>query len=148
METIEIIKLNNDAEIPKNFTEGSSGFDIRICIKNNLLIKPNKYKLVNTGISIYIKKKNITGLILPRSGLAYKKGLILKNTIGIIDSDYQGEILIPILNISKKKRILKNKDRIAQILFVPIILVKFKETKNFSKKTKRFKYGLGHSGIN
>ncbi len=143
---IEIIRINPKSKIPKKITNGSSGLDIRACIDNNITIESYSTKLINTGISIYIKNKNITALIIPRSGLGHKKGIILGNSIGLIDSDYQGEILISLFNRSNKKFIVKNFQRIAQIIFIPLINIKFNEVKIFKNKTKRFIHGFGHTG--
>ncbi len=146
MEKIKIFKIHKDSWIPKYMTSGSSGLDIKAYLKKKIILKPLETKLIKTGIKIYIKKKNITGLIIPRSGLGHKNGIILSNNIGVIDSDYQGEIIIPLLNRSNKEFKIKNKDRIAQIIFIPILKIKFTIVKKFKKKTKRNKYGFGHTG--
>ncbi len=147
MKKIKIFKIHKNSWIPKYMTNGASGLDIKAYLKKNIILKPLETKLIKTGIKIYIKKKNITGLIVPRSGLGHKNGIILSNSIGIIDSDYQGEIIIPLLNRSKKPFKIKNKDRIAQIIFIPIWKVKFSIVNKFKNKTKRNKLGFGHTGI-
>ncbi len=147
MKKIEIIKIKSKYYIPKYMTKGSSGLDIRACIKKDIIIKQNEIKLIPSGIYLYIKKKNITGIIVSRSGLAYKHGIILFNGIGIIDSDYQGEIMINLTNKKKTPFKIKNGYRIAQILFISILKIKFKIVNNFSKITKRSTQGFGHSGI-
>ncbi len=147
MKKIKILKIYKDVITPKYMTKGSCGLDIRAYLKKNVTLYPFKSKLITTGIRIYIKKKNITAIIVPRSGLSYKKKIILGNTIGIIDSDYQGELKILLYNQSKKKFIIKNKDRIAQIIFIPILKINFDIVKNFKHKTKRHISGFGYTGI-
>ncbi len=147
MKKIKILKIYKDAIIPKYLTKGSCGLDIRAYLKKKIILYPYKNKLITTGIKIYIEKKNITGLIFPRSGLSYKKKIILGNTIGIIDSDYQGELKIILYNQSNKPFKIKNKDRIAQIIFIPILKINFNIVKNFNNKTKRNTSGFGHTGI-
>ncbi len=147
MKKIKIFKIYKNSSIPKYITKGSSGLDIKAYLKKDIILKPLETKLIKTGIKIYIEKKNITGIIVPRSGLGHKKGIILSNNIGIIDSDYQGEIIIPLLNRSKKSFKIKNKYRIAQIIFIPILKIKFSIINKFKNKTKRNKLGFGHTGI-
>lgn len=147
MKKIKIFKIYKDSWIPKYITKGSSGLDIKAYLKKDIILKPLETKLITTGIKIYIKEKNITGIIVPRSGLGHKKGIILSNNIGIIDSDYQGEIIIPLWNRSKKSFKIKNKYRIAQIIFMPIFKIKFSVVNKFKNKTKRNKLGFGHTGI-
>ncbi len=148
IKNIDLIKINKNASIPQYQTKGSLGMDLRACIKKKIYIKPNKNKLINTGIAIYIKNIHIAGLILPRSGLSHKKNIVLSNSVGLIDSDYQGEIMISLWNKNNNKNIvIHNKDRIAQIIFIPIFHIKFNIVNNFNHKTKRFKYGFGHTGI-
>lgn len=149
MNNIEIQII--DLSIKKNFllptyaTSGSSGLDLRACIERKIKLKPEKTVLVPTGIAIYIKNPNITALILPRSGLGHKKGIVLGNLVGLIDSDYQGQLMISLWNRSKKKFYINPDDRIAQIIFIPVIKPIFSLVKNFDK-TVRAENGFGHSG--
>ncbi|QCI24591.1 dUTP diphosphatase [Buchnera aphidicola (Muscaphis stroyani)] len=141
-----------DPYIKKNFllpiyeTLGSSGLDLRACIEKKIKLVSKETILVPTGVAIYIEKPNITALILPRSGLGHYKGIILGNTVGVIDSDYQGQLMVSLWNRSKKDFFINPYDRIAQIIFVPIIKAKFKIVKDFNK-TSRFDKGFGHSGV-
>ncbi|CAL4043599.1 Deoxyuridine 5'-triphosphate nucleotidohydrolase [Buchnera aphidicola (Phyllaphis fagi)] len=128
-------------------TCGSSGLDLRACIKsNNMVIHTNQILLIPTGISIFIKDPLITAIILPRSGLGHHHGIILGNTIGLIDSDYQGELMISIWNRSKKKFYIYPGNRVAQMIFVPIIKPIFNIVPDF-QKTHRNISGFGSSGI-
>ncbi|UDG80415.1 Deoxyuridine 5'-triphosphate nucleotidohydrolase [Candidatus Annandia pinicola] len=139
-------KIGSIFPIPNYITKGSSGIDLIACIDKKKKIKPNKVKLVSTGLAIYIKDPNIFAIITPRSGLGHNNGIILGNTIGIIDSDYQGEIMISVLNRSNNIFEIKPGYRIAQIIFLPLIKVKFNLVKKF-KLSKRGNKGIGHSGL-
>ncbi|QCI22383.1 dUTP diphosphatase [Buchnera aphidicola (Lipaphis pseudobrassicae)] len=145
---IQIIDLTaqKNISLPKYATLGSSGLDLRACLEKKIKLKPQKTILIPTGIAIYIKNPNITGIILPRSGLGHKKGIVLGNLVGIIDSDYQGELMISIWNRSKKVFYINPNDRVAQIIFIPIIKPIFSLVKSFDK-TIRSDGGFGHSGI-
>ncbi|WAI18663.1 MAG: dUTP diphosphatase [Buchnera aphidicola (Acyrthosiphon caraganae)] len=150
MNNIEIKIL--DSRIKKKFslpsyaTLGSSGLDLRACLERKIKLKSQQTILVPTGIAIYIANPNITALILPRSGLGHKKGIVLGNLVGLIDSDYQGQLMISLWNRSKKDFDINPDDRVAQIIFVPIIKPSFSLVKEF-KKTLRSNKGFGHSGI-
>jgi len=139
-------KIGTKFSFPKYATDGSSGLDLVACINKNIDLIPMKSVLVSTGISIYISNSSITGIILPRSGLGHKKGIVLGNTIGLIDSDYQGALMISVLNRTNKKISIFPGMRIAQIIFIPILKPMFKIVKMFEKKTHRHKNGFGHTG--
>ncbi|QIE02231.1 dUTP diphosphatase [Buchnera aphidicola] len=149
MNKIEIKILSN--HIKKNFlpnysTIGSSGLDLRACLKEKIKLKSQNTILIPTGIAIYIANPNITALILPRSGLGHKKGIVLGNLVGLIDSDYQGELMISIWNRSQKNFYIYPDARVAQIVFVPIIRPHFSLVKDFHL-TERAQKGFGHSGL-
>ena len=139
------IKKSDDF-FPEYATPGSSGLDLKACISKKIILPAKEVVLVPTGISIYIENPYITALILPRSRLGHKDGIVLGNLVGLIDSDYQGELMISLWNRSVKDFFIYPNNRIAQIVFVPIIRPKFSIVKKF-KKTARFKSGFGHSGI-
>ncbi|MDE5285906.1 MAG: dUTP diphosphatase, partial [Buchnera aphidicola] len=105
--------------------EGSSGLDLIACVKNKTKLPAKKTILVSTGIAIFIDNPYITALILPRSGLGHKKGIVLGNLVGLVDSDYQGELMISLWNRSKKDFYFYPGERIAQIVFVPILRPQF-----------------------
>ncbi len=132
--------------LPKYATTGSSGLDLRACLEKKIKLKSQKVILVPTGIAIYIDNPNITALILPRSGLGHKNGIVLGNLVGLIDSDYQGELMISLWNRSDKDFYVNPNDRVAQIIFVPIIKPLFNLVENFDK-TERSHNGFGHSGV-
>jgi dUTP pyrophosphatase len=140
------IKKNKDLLLPRYATFGASGLDLRASIDKKIILSSKKVILIPTGIAIYIDNPYITALVLPRSGLGHKNGIILGNTIGLIDSDYQGELMISLWNRSEKSFLINPYDRIAQIVFVPIIRPNFLVVENF-KETMRFEKGFGHSGV-
>jgi dUTP pyrophosphatase len=150
MNKIEIKILNSHVNesllIPKYATIGSSGLDLRACLQQKTRLKSQKTILVPTGIAIYIADPNMTALILPRSGLGHKKGIVLGNLVGVIDSDYQGELMVSLWNRSEEDFYINPYDRIAQIIFIPIIKPHFSLVKEFNK-TERAKKGFGHSGL-
>ncbi len=127
-------------------TEGAAAIDLRACIKEDLCIQPGETVLVGSGIAVNIKDPNIVGIIVPRSGLGIKKGIILANTIGIIDSDYQGEIKIGLFNRSQTQYTVKPAERICQMLFMPVISATLKLVREFSNATDRGRGGFGHTG--
>jgi dUTP pyrophosphatase len=127
-------------------TAGAAAIDLRACIKEEISIQPGETVLVGSGIAVNIKDPNIVGLIVPRSGLGIKKGIILGNTIGVIDSDYQGEIKIGLFNRSQKKYTVKPAERICQMLFMPVLRATLKLVREFSNATYRGNGGFGHTG--
>ncbi|CAL4324134.1 Deoxyuridine 5'-triphosphate nucleotidohydrolase [Buchnera aphidicola (Pterocallis alni)] len=130
----------------KYATSGSCGLDLRAMLFSNTIIVSNTVSLIPTGIAIFIRNPLITAMILPRSGLGHKNGIILGNTIGLIDSDYQGELLLSIWNRSNNNFVIRPGDRIAQLVFVPIIKPIFNIVSEF-QDTKRNVEGFGHTGL-
>ncbi|ACL30346.1 dUTP diphosphatase [Buchnera aphidicola str. APS (Acyrthosiphon pisum)] len=139
-------RMKNNFSLPSYATLGSSGLDLRACLDETVKLKAHKTILIPTGIAIYIANPNITALILPRSGLGHKKGIVLGNLVGLIDSDYQGQLMISLWNRSDQDFYVNPHDRVAQIIFVPIIRPCFLLVKNFNE-TSRSKKGFGHSGV-
>ncbi|MXP51395.1 dUTP diphosphatase [Pantoea sp. SoEX] len=138
-------RLGKIFHLPNYITPGSAGLDLCACIDNILEIKPNYTHLLPSGLSIYIADPEIAALILPRSGIGHKNGIVLGNLVGLIDSDYQGQLMISIWNRGEKSFFIKPGDRIAQLVFVPIIKVEFNIVENFHFSL-RGKNGFGHSG--
>ena len=127
-------------------TAGAAAIDLRACLKEELGIQPGETVLVGSGIAVNIQDPNIVGIIVPRSGLGIKKGIILANTIGVIDSDYQGEIKIGLFNRSQNQYTVKPAERICQMLFMPVINATLKLVQEFSNATYRGDGGFGHTG--
>jgi dUTP pyrophosphatase len=143
---LKIINQKMGDILPKYATTGSAGLDLKACIDNDITILPNETILIPTGIAIYIKNNNYCGMILPRSGLGHKHGIVLGNLVGLIDSDYQGEIFISLWNRSQDSFTIKPLDRLAQLVIVPILQIKFEMVDEFNQ-SNRGDNGFGSTGI-
>ena len=140
-----IKKLNNNSfNLPKYQTEGSVGMDLSAFIENDILIKPNERELIPTGIAVSLPQ-NIEGQVRPRSGLSLKYGITVLNSPGTIDSDYRGEIKVILINHGNEDFLIKNNDRIAQLVFNEVVKVSFKEVKDLDQ-TSRDQKGFGSTG--
>ena len=131
--------------IPTYASEGSAGLDLRACIDDPVVINPGKTELIPTGISIFIKDTGYAGLILPRSGLGHKHGIVLGNLVGLIDSDYQGELFISTWNRGTTSFTINSLDRIAQLVIVPVSQATFNLVSDYSK-SDRGDGGFGSTG--
>ncbi|CAL4325574.1 Deoxyuridine 5'-triphosphate nucleotidohydrolase [Buchnera aphidicola (Eriosoma grossulariae)] len=141
-------RIGKDFPYPQYTTNGSSGLDLRACIHQDKIFIPNETNLLPTGIAIHILDPSITAMILPRSGLGHKHGIVLGNLVGLIDSDYQGELFVSIWNRSQNAFTIMPGDRIAQIVFLPVIHVEFNLVKKFDDHTSlRKTHGFGSSGL-
>lgn len=138
-------RINNEFGLPHYATDGSAGLDLRACINEPLTIAPNETKLISSGIAIYIGDPNFAAMILPRSGLGHKHGIVLGNLTGLIDSDYQGEILISVWNRSQTSFVINPGDRIAQLIFVPVCKPQLEIVSEFVQSA-RGEGGFGHTG--
>ena len=130
---------------PTYASEGSAGLDLRACINDPVVINPGKTELIPTGISIFIKDPGYAGLILPRSGLGHKHGIVLGNLVGLIDSDYQGELFISTWNRGTSSFTINSLDRIAQLLIVPVSQATFNLVSDYAK-SDRGDGGFGSTG--
>ena len=131
--------------IPTYASEGSAGLDLRACINDPVVINPGKTELIPTGISIFIKDPGYAGLILPRSGLGHKHGIVLGNLVGLIDSDYQGELFISAWNRGTLSFTINSLDRIAQLVIVPVSQATFNIVSDYTK-SDRGDGGFGSTG--
>ena len=138
-------KIGKSIPLPQIATEGSAGMDMRACIDTELSVFPGDTVLVPTGIAMHIADNNLAAVLLPRSGLGHKHGLVLGNLTGLIDSDYQGQIFISCWNRGEKAYKINPGDRIAQMVFIPVEQVKFEVVDDF-KESDRGEGGFGHSG--
>jgi dUTP pyrophosphatase len=138
--------MGDTIPLPSYATDGSAAIDLRACLKEQIDIQPGQSELIGSGIAINIKDPNIVGIIVPRSGLGIKKGIALANTIGVIDSDYQGEIKIGLFNQSQSQYTVKPGERICQMLFMPVINATLKLVQDFNNTTYRGRGGFGHTG--
>jgi len=141
------IKIVNDIikKLPTYASDGSAGLDLHAAVSSTIDLRPQETVLISTGIAIYIKDKNYAATILPRSGLGHKKGIVLGNLIGLIDSDYQGELMISCWNRSNSSYQIQPLERIAQMIFLKIEHPKFELVDNFIS-TERGEKGFGSSG--
>lgn len=141
-------KITQDAafSLPTRATDGSAGIDLRACIDEPLLIKAGSTHLIKTGLAIYISDPNYAGMILPRSGLGHKHGIVLGNLVGLIDADYQGELMVSIWNRSDEDFVLNPAERMAQYIVVPVARPEFEIVNEFSNESARGTGGFGHSG--
>lgn len=146
---IEIKKLDERAEIPTYGTKDSAGLDLAACITENLEIGPLKTAMIGTGLSINMQTipENCVAMIFPRSGKGAKEGKVLGNTVGIIDQDYHGELKICLMNRNPERYVLVQPgEKIAQLVFLPIIRANFVEVEEFSHTTERGEGGFGSTG--
>ena len=142
---IEIKKLNENAVIPEYATSGSAAVDLRANITKPVILDLGETFLAPTGLAINIADGEVAAIILPRSGLGHNYGIKLGNSVGLIDSDYQKELMVSIKNTGTGIYKINPQDRIAQMLFVPVIIADFVEVDEFSSKTNRG--GFGSTGV-
>lgn len=139
-------RLGNDISLPQYATDGSAGLDLRACIDRELLLEPGASELIPTGIALNIEDPGLAAVILPRSGLGHKHGIVLGNLVGLIDSDYQGEVFISCWNRGRDTFTVQPGDRVAQLVFVPVVRVAFDIVDDFTA-SQRGAGGFGHTGI-
>ena len=145
--SIDYKVLNSLVEdhLPTYASKGSAGLDLRACIEHVQTLNPGETFLIPTGISIYIKDPNYAAVILPRSGLGHKHGIVLGNLVGLIDSDYQGELLVSCWNRSENAFLINPLERIAQLVILPVMQAKFNKVEQFLE-TERGEGGFGSTG--
>ncbi|AMN49054.1 dUTP diphosphatase [Psychrobacter sp. P2G3] len=140
------IGTHPDFPMPTRATDGSAGIDLRACLDEPLIIKAGATHLVGTGLAVYIQDPNYAGMILPRSGLGHKHGIVLGNLVGLIDADYQGELMVSVWNRSTEDFVLNPAERMAQYIVVPVARPEFEVVSDFSDESLRGAGGFGHSG--
>lgn len=140
-------RLGQEWPMPTYATSGSAGLDLRACVEEAIQIEPGQTVLVKTGMAIYIEDTNFAGLVLPRSGLGHKHGIVLGNLVGLIDSDYQGELMVSVWNRGQTSFTLEPGERLAQYVFVPVVQAQFDIVNEF-EATERGAGGFGHTGKN
>lgn len=138
-------RIGDDIPLPEYATEGSAGMDLRAALQQNTTIEPGDTLLIPTGLSIYVEDPGMAAVILPRSGLGHKHGIVLGNLVGLIDSDYQGQLFVSCWNRGKDSFTIEVGDRIAQLVIVPVIQADFEVVDDFIS-TDRGIGGFGHSG--
>jgi len=138
-------RIGQEIPLPEHATQGSAGFDLRACVDSTLSMAPGAVELIPTGIALYIEDPGLAGLLLPRSGLGHKHGIVLGNLVGLIDSDYQGQLFVSCWNRSDTEFSIEAGDRIAQLVIVPVVQTAFNVVEEFTL-TDRGSGGFGSSG--
>jgi len=138
-------RIGDSIPLPHYATDGSAGLDMRACLDEPVTVAPGETVLVPTGLAIHIADNSLAAVLLPRSGLGHKHGLVLGNLTGLIDSDYQGQVFISCWNRSQKAYEIEPGERIAQMVFVPVEQVRFEVVQEFDA-SDRGAGGFGHSG--
>ena len=138
-------RIGNSIPLPEYATSGSAGMDLRACIDDSLTVSPGETHLIPTGIAIHIEDPRLAATILPRSGMGHKHGIVLGNLVGLIDSDYQGQLFISCWNRGDKPYTIEVGDRIAQLMIIPVVQVRLNKVDDFDK-SDRGDGGFGHSG--
>ena len=140
-------RVGNDFPLPAHATMGSAGVDLRACLDAPLTLAPGSTELIPTGIAIHIEDPGLAAVILPRSGLGHKHGIVLGNLVGLIDSDYQGQLFVSCWNRGSENFVLEPGARLAQLVVVPVVQVEFDVVDEFSA-SDRGEGGFGHTGHN
>ena len=139
--------MGNSIPLPEYETDGSAGLDLRACLEEKSILEAGMSQLIPIGFAMYLEDPTLAALVVPRSGLGSKHGIVLGNLVGLIDSDYQGELMVPAWNRSKKDFEINPGDRIAQMIIVPVVQARFNIVDSF-EETLRGDKGFGSSGIN
>ena len=142
---IKIIDSRLTDQLPNYATPGSAGLDLRACLQAPLTLQPNAWQLVPTGLAIYLQNPAYAALILPRSGLGHKHGIVLGNLVGLIDSDYQGQLMVSAWNRSSTPFTIEPMERIAQLVIVPVVQAQFHVVTEFPA-SQRGEGGYGSTG--
>jgi dUTP pyrophosphatase len=138
-------RIGKEFPLPQYATAGSAGLDLRACLDKPLVLEPGKAELLPTGLSIYVEDPSLAAVILPRSGLGHKHGIVLGNLVGLIDSDYQGQLMVSVWNRGREPYTVQPGERVAQLVVVPVVQVELQIVEDFSA-TDRGAGGFGHSG--
>ncbi len=138
-------KIGKEIPLPHYATDGSAGMDLRACLDESVVLEPGQTELIPTGIAIYIEDPSLAATILPRSGLGHKHGIVLGNLVGLIDSDYQGQLFVSAWNRGNSTFVIEPSERIAQLVLLPVVQAEFDIVEDFTE-TERGEGGFGSSG--
>lgn len=138
-------KIGTELPLPEYATDGSAGLDLRACLDSAITLKPGDTELIPTGIAIHMEDQNMASVILPRSGLGHKHGIVLGNLVGLIDSDYQGQLFVSCWNRGDSEFAVEPGERIAQLMFIPVIKADFEIVDSFDE-SERGAGGFGSTG--
>ena len=143
---VKILDARMRDQLPQYATPGSAGLDLRACLDAPLTLAPNAWQLVPTGIAIHLKDPGYAAMLLPRSGLGHKHGIVLGNLVGLIDSDYQGQLMVSCWNRSDVSFTIEPMERIAQMVIVPVVQARFNVVEDLGDVTERGAGGYGSTG--
>ena len=143
---VKILDPRMADQLPAYATPGSAGLDLRACLNEALTLPPNAWQLIPTGLAIHLADPGFAALILPRSGLGHKHGIVLGNLVGLIDSDYQGQLMVSAWNRSPTAFTIEPMERIAQLVVVPVVQAQFNVVSEFPAATERGAGGYGSTG--
>jgi len=138
-------RIGNEFPLPNYATAGAAGMDLRACLDEPIMLKPGETQLIPTGIAIHLGDPGLAAVILPRSGLGHKHGIVLGNLVGLIDSDYQGQLFVSCWNRGSEPFEMNIGERIAQLVFVPVVQASFEVVDEF-EQSHRGEGGFGHTG--
>ncbi len=138
-------RIGKEFPLPAYATGGSAGLDLCACLDEHLHIQPGETHLIPTGLAVHMADRHMAAVILPRSGLGHKHGIVLGNLVGLIDSDYQGQLFVSCWNRGQEPFTIEPGDRIAQMVFVPVIHARFEVVEDF-EQSARGAGGFGHTG--
>ena len=143
---IKVLDPRMQDQLPQYATPGSAGLDLRACLDEPLTLQPNAWQLVPTGLAMHLRDPGYAAMILPRSGLGHKHGIVLGNLVGLIDSDYQGQLMVSAWNRSTTPFVLEPMERLAQMVIVPVVQAQFNVVQEFSDVSERGAGGYGSTG--
>jgi dUTP diphosphatase len=138
-------RIGKEFPLPQYATAGSAGLDLRACLDKPLELEPGKAELLPTGLAIYVEDPGLAAVVLPRSGLGHKHGIVLGNLVGLIDSDYQGQLMVSVWNRGRESYTVQPGERVAQLVIVPVVQVDLEVVEDFAA-TSRGAGGFGSSG--
>ena len=143
---VKILDPRMADQLPTYATPGSAGLDLRACLDAPLTLAPNAWQLISTGFSVYLQDPGFAAMLLPRSGLGHKHGIVLGNLVGLIDSDYQGPLMVSCWNRSQETFTIQPMERIAQMVIVPVVQARFNVVTEFGASSERGQGGYGSTG--
>ncbi len=143
---VKILDPRMADQLPTYATPGSAGLDLRACLDAPLTLAPNAWQLISTGLSVYLQDPGFAAMLLPRSGLGHKHGIVLGNLVGLIDSDYQGPLMVSCWNRSQETFTIQPMERIAQMVIVPVVQARFNVVTDFGASSERGQGGYGSTG--
>ena len=143
---LKVLDPRMAAQLPAYATPGSAGLDLRACLDAPVTLHPNAWQLIPTGLAIHLADPGYAAMLLPRSGLGHKHGIVLGNLVGLIDSDYQGQLMVSAWNRSDVPFTIEPMERIAQMVIVPVVQAKFRVVDEFAASTERGAGGYGSTG--